>query len=323
MFALKVTPEAFIVNEVGEHQLVNAGPYGLFMLEKRCLNTSEAISMIMRRFRLNPKSLGFAGNKDKHAITFQFVSIKGGNEAHSFEAPSLRLQFLGFIKEPVRIGQLLGNQFLITVKTDQRLVCRATMPNYFGEQRFSKANTHIGLSLIKQDFCNAVGLIGASNPAFKEASAKHLIDYPNDYVGCLNKIDKHLLLLYVHSFQSLLWNRALDLKIRNSGEHTEHEVASTKLAFPLRPLKDFYLPLPGFAVKHSPEYAPLMEEYSISPESFVIRPIPWLSQEGADRPAFVPIQELEVVRTNLEEYKLNFFLQKGSYATIAVRALLE
>ncbi len=326
MLEIKQEPEHFIVNEIAHLNLVPEGDYGIFTLIKKDYTTEEAINIIAKHLKLQPKAIGFAGNKDKRAITFQFISIPNGSKEHELTLPGIQLAFIGFSNEPIRLGSLLGNQFIIRVYSDQLPKEQKYMPNYFNDQRFSANNPEVGKAIIKKDFKQAVELISENDHEFKQSAAQHLKVHKNDYVGCLKLLSKQRLLLYVHSFQSLLFNQALDMYIRrNTTNFREHEIYGMKFAFPNEQLEQIKLPVPGFATAFTPTtkelYAPLLRAHDVQLIEFVIKEIPWLSQDGTTREGFVEIEKLKITRIKYIEYLLEFFLKKGSYATIAVKSL--
>jgi len=129
-----------------------------------------------------------------------------------------------------------------------RLDALGGFPNFFGTQRFGSVRpiTHlIGKDLIKGDFEGAV-MRYVANPmededsdanqarrtlqetrdyerALKEFPRKltfertmigHLDDKPGDYLGALRTIPKNLLMMFVHAYQSYLFNRILCERIR-------------------------------------------------------------------------------------------------------------
>lgn len=323
MLKLKLTPEDFIVNEIAELNLSETGKYGIFSLQKRGLSTPEAISIIQTRFSLKPGKVGYGGNKDKRAVSFQFISIEGGNEKMEFEARGIKLVFLGFSDTPVTLGFHLGNQFVIRAYSDVPPVKRAWMPNYFGEQRFSSHNPEIGLALLKGNFKEAVKLIKASNADFAKTCQAHLAAHPNDVIGCLNLLPKKQLLMYVHAVQSQIFNLGLDAIIRKKCKKwREKEVAGLLLAFPSTKPRLQPLPLVGFASEGLPEeFECLMEKLGITPRNFLVDKLPWLSEEGGFREPIAEISKLRITQVSIGEYLLSFFLKKGCYATVAAAAL--
>ena len=78
MYIIKNKAEDFIVDEVIELNL-DGGKYIYFKLKKENLNTSEAVELIAKRLNLPLKNFGFAGNKDKKAVTTQYCSVFGAN----------------------------------------------------------------------------------------------------------------------------------------------------------------------------------------------------------------------------------------------------
>src|SRR5262245_65303375 len=74
---LKRQAEDFQVDE--QISLVgDGGPFALYRLTKHSIGTPEAIDAIARRWDLAPHAIAFAGLKDKHALTRQFVTIHHG-----------------------------------------------------------------------------------------------------------------------------------------------------------------------------------------------------------------------------------------------------
>ena len=55
---------------------------------------------------------------------------------------------------------------------------------------------------------------------------------------------------------------------------------------------------------------------------FIIRALPELSVEGAIRECFIDVEDLKIERMD-DRAIVEFFLPKGSYATIVVKALFE
>jgi len=136
-------------------------------------------------------------------------------------------------------------------------------PNFFGIQRFGSVRpiTHlIGKDLIRGDFEGAV-MRYVANPmdeegseandarralqetrdferAFREFPMKlsfertmigHIKDHPADYVGALRLLPYNLLMMFVHAYQSFLFNRILSERIRKGMSLREPEVGDLVL----------------------------------------------------------------------------------------------
>src|SRR3989338_10267783 len=80
MYKLKQVPEDFIVKEVSTIKIEDNGKYSYFILKKKNYNTLNAIQAVANKLGINIKNIGFAGNKDKNAVTEQAISICNGNE---------------------------------------------------------------------------------------------------------------------------------------------------------------------------------------------------------------------------------------------------
>src|SRR3989338_6162306 len=80
MCKIKQIPEDFIVKEINDIKFDDNGIYSYFLLKKRNYNTLRAIKIISEKLKIPEKNIGFAGSKDKNAVTEQIISIKNGNK---------------------------------------------------------------------------------------------------------------------------------------------------------------------------------------------------------------------------------------------------
>ena len=116
MYQIKQKPEDFIVNEVLDLKL-EPGNFSYYSLKKTDYNTVSALEVLSKRFKIPLKNFGFAGNKDRTAITTQHISIKKGSkkfEDQKFD--KIELKFLGTGKNPISLAQNKGNEFEITIR---------------------------------------------------------------------------------------------------------------------------------------------------------------------------------------------------------------
>ena len=75
---IRQRPEDFQVTELARFELAKQGPFALYRLEKSGIGTPEALRVVGRTWRLDPRTLAFAGLKDRYGITGQTVSVDGG-----------------------------------------------------------------------------------------------------------------------------------------------------------------------------------------------------------------------------------------------------
>ena len=90
---LKRIPDDF---QVAEQIALEAtgGPIALYQLTKQSLGTREALDAIARRWNLPRRAVAFAGLKDRHALTRQFVTIEGGPR-RGMGQTNLELEYVG------------------------------------------------------------------------------------------------------------------------------------------------------------------------------------------------------------------------------------
>ncbi len=143
------------------------GKFSVFVMQKTNWNTSQALKTIARKFRRGVKSTCFAGTKDRTSVSTQLCSIFGvkPDELARMHVKDISINGAWAGSEKVKMGDLLGNRFGITVRepSDYDRVggiiseLDGLFPNYFGDQRFGNRgiNLDIGVDILKGDFKGA------------------------------------------------------------------------------------------------------------------------------------------------------------------------
>lgn len=148
---IKERPEDFQVEELTEVKPQASGPFTLYRLEKRNLNTLDALQFVRRRWKIDRQRIGFGGLKDRHAKTVQYFTILHGPE-RQLNQTGLHVEYLGRAAEPFTSKDIRANRFRITIhdlgqenvqQAQQAVeeVRRDGVPNYFDEQRFGSASS--------------------------------------------------------------------------------------------------------------------------------------------------------------------------------------
>ncbi len=159
---LKQRPEDFLVEEAPAYEPCGEGEHAYLFIEKTGLTTFDAIRRIAKAFNVRKSDVGYAGLKDKHAVTRQWFSVrppkreKLDDYVRDIEHhPQMKVLLRDYHGNKLRRGHLVGNRFVIKVrgveataaivakKTLDRLAA-AGIPNFIGEQRFGyRQNGHL------------------------------------------------------------------------------------------------------------------------------------------------------------------------------------
>lgn len=156
---IKQRPEDFLVEEIPLYNPCGEGEHIYLFVQKRGLSTFEMLHILATHFGVQRRDIGFAGLKDKHAITRQVVSIHApGRKPEDF--PSLRddrieILWTDLHANKLRRGHLAANRFSIRIRdvkpTDVLRAAKSLailektgIANRIGEQRFGLLNnTHV------------------------------------------------------------------------------------------------------------------------------------------------------------------------------------
>lgn len=148
---LKTTPEDFEVEEVPAYEPSGDGEHVFVLIEKRGLTTPDAVQALCKLVGADPKAAGWAGLKDKHALTRQWISIWGAtpDSVKAAELEGVRVLEAALHPQKIRTGHVRANRFRIRLREvdperidDVRRVLSEIeslgLPNYYGEQRFGR-----------------------------------------------------------------------------------------------------------------------------------------------------------------------------------------
>jgi len=241
-------------------------------------------------------------------------------------------------------------------------------PNYFGEQRFgsTRSNNHIvGKMLILGDLEGAVKnfLCCSTGEENKEAVAarkkleeewdfaaaleyfpmylkyeraviSHLAEFKNDYAGALHILPRGISLIFVHAYQSWLFNEVLSKRVREGIGVLKGDVVCSlnKFGFPdvetAHVAKEdgeagvLCLHLVGYETKPTKFEASVLAEEGIKIDDFRMKKIQELSSKGNLRAAFCFLKGFSFSQKK-DVGVFQFVLPPGSYATTALREFIE
>ncbi len=195
------TPADLSMLEDGEGRFVT------FVLQKRDWNTSQALMTIAKRLHRGIKSAGYAGTKDRTAVSTQLCSMFGvkTEQFAGLHLKDISVNGAWQSKTGVELGDLLGNRFVIRV-SDARgeesidgilEELNGVFPNYFGEQRFGIRgnNAAIGVDILRGDFRGAVSkfLEDTTNETSADAQeARKRLAEEQDYANALEYFPRYL-----------------------------------------------------------------------------------------------------------------------------------
>ena len=139
----------FIVEEIPLYPFSGEGEHLIIKLRKKDLSTWEALDILCNSLGVKKKEIGYAGLKDKYALTIQYISIPAKYEERLSNLSDSRIKILKTTRHnnKIRVGHLKGNRFFLRFKKvlgvqEQKInsildwIEAEGMPNYFGMQRF-------------------------------------------------------------------------------------------------------------------------------------------------------------------------------------------
>ena len=329
MLKFTPSPETFVVEEIAAYEPAGAGEHTFLWIEKRGLTTMDAVRRLARLLGVDARDVGYAGLKDRSAVTRQWVSIPrvDPERARLIAEPDLAVLQASRHGNKLRTGHLRGNRFEIVVvlAASDEAALRARLeslaaggvPNRFGEQRFGAAgdNAAVGLAILR---------------------------------GERRERDHRLRKLLLSAAQSAVFNRALELraagglrsvlagdvlqKVASGGLFITEDVAVDQARVDAGELA-ITGPMPGGREKEPPPGTPAraVEDQALADVGATREDFERAGRDlpGARRPFLVPLTlgdppvQPDPAPVGPEEValRLRFSLPAGSYATVVVAAL--
>jgi tRNA pseudouridine13 synthase len=147
---LRAAPEDFLVEEIPlPDKGGSEGPYLICLLTKKNWELQHAVKEIAKRLGMSHRRIGWAGTKDRNAITRQWISLYNvtPEQVLKVQLKDITLDPVKQVNEQLSLGDLLGNRFDLVIRdcvtgdlAGQVITINETvlagLPNYFGIQRF-------------------------------------------------------------------------------------------------------------------------------------------------------------------------------------------
>ncbi len=139
----------FTVEEIPLYAFTGEGEHLILHIRKKEMTTWEMLDVISNHVGVRRRDMGYAGLKDKHAMTLQYVSMMAIHEEKLKSFNHEKIKILSTIRHnnKIRVGHLKGNRFKIRLKkvlgvqkekldSTLKWIKANGVPNYFGNQRF-------------------------------------------------------------------------------------------------------------------------------------------------------------------------------------------
>ncbi|WP_407644469.1 tRNA pseudouridine(13) synthase TruD [Dongshaea marina] len=153
---LKTTPEDFFVREHLNFTPSGEGEHLLIRVRKRGMNTAFVAKKLAELVEVPARQVGWAGLKDRHAVTEQWFAIhlpgKAMPDLSPLESDELQILEVTRHNKKMRTGALSGNDFKLVLRelsdpdevmTRLERLKELGVPNYYGLQRFGRDGKNI------------------------------------------------------------------------------------------------------------------------------------------------------------------------------------
>ncbi len=321
----------------GEKEPRGGGEYLYVVLEKRDWDLNDVLKRVARGLHVSRDRISFAGTKDKYAVTAQWISLwrVKWDEVRNLKIKDVAFHTPIYGRKKLRRGDLLGNWFKVRVRGCEVEEVPPQFINYFGHQRFGSYRfvSHlVGKYLLVEDYEAAVRTyLTVSSPwepeETREARRRLTEDFNptealsyfpkrlrkerailsalatgKDYRRALFTLPKNLIALFIHAYQSYLFNRIASALVRE--EILEGETI-----------------VPGYLTRFSEGRKGEVEREVVQEEGVDLSTFRRWKKFGTqgDRRKIVETAREVTLKNNV----ISFFLPKGTYATSFLRELLK
>lgn len=365
------------------------GRYTILKVRLRNWDTNRFLVYLSKYLGISKKRITYAGTKDKRGITTQYFCLNHSFDPSTINISDVEVLDSFRTDRMLTLGDLQGNRFTINLRSEKKydstirdtfdeIMSKGGFPNFFGLQRFGTLRTnthHIGKLIVLGKYEEAamkylydpefdtedyrVNFASHNDPriALKEFPAK--LSFERTLLGYLDEhgtlrdafsaLPRNLSLMFVHAYQSYIFNRVLSARIRDlpnpadpqigdvfvkvdslfnaikDDEITVNRLNQSRLSeMALRDELRPTIPLIGYETLLTRGYQgeieqQIMDEEGIKPAMFRIQGYADLSSKGERR-----IVSCKPVEFNMRgNGVLEFALGRGIYATSLIREFLK
>lgn len=317
--AIRTQPEDFQVFENLAFEPEGEGDHVFLYIQKTGENTDWVAKQLANFCQVSPKEVGYAGKKDRHAVTEQWFSVHLPGRSpltwSLFETDTIKVLKAVKHTRKLRLGSLNGNRFQIRLRQvtdgadlERRLgLIENGVPNYFGEQRFGHhyGNLYKGAAMI---------------------------------AGKRKERQRHKKGLYISAVRSFLFNQLVNARIdeelfdrcmegdvlmlNGSQSCFVNDVDDNSIPARLAE-KEIHLTgaMWGRGRSICGETARQWELHQLKPYSQLLDGLERLGLNQERRAVRLMPENLAFVKESEDQYLLNFELQVGSFATSVLREL--
>ncbi len=326
----KTNPEDFRVTELPLYAASGEGEHVWFRVQKVGMDGQTLVDKVADRFGVSRSEVGFAGFKDKYAVTQQWMSVwdRALDPAELMGQWSEEITVLEATRHTnkLKMGQLEGNHFVLTLRdvpADQIVFAEAILerikshgvPNYFGPQRFGH-----GFRTFWQGW-NAIAL-GQLAPHLRKNKRMRSLSLNAVQSAVFN----HVLTQRIESgtFSTAVVGDVLEKKegglarvdTENLAEWQANVAAG--LAWPTGPMMAARMLRATDGVAE--QEAESMALFGLTEEMFARRRT---DLRGERRPLTVRADNVEFEQLGNDAIRVGFSLPSGSYATVLLRELMK
>ena len=324
---LKVHCQDFRVQELPLYVANGTGEHLFLWVRKQDVSASHLIHVLSQQLKVRQADIGIAGQKDRRAITEQYVSVPVGCESKVASFTDERIQILRTCRHTnkLRTGHLQGNRFQVILRSPNppfpaetcdrarlRLlqISAEGFPNYYGEQRFGRQaeSVHKGVQLLD---CTS-----ATKKAFRTS-----------------RFEKKMLVSAVQSavfnwvvsgrVRDRTWSEPIDGDVvcRRDGIrpflYTDRNVDSTEQLIPMGPMRGpKMLAAEGQVLQQERAVLAALQLTEACFHNKKLTP-------GARRPMVAWPSACYCEATECGSLRLGFDLPAGSYATVLLREIVK
>ena len=157
---IRATPQDFQVTEELGFEFTGDGEHDYLWIEKTGTNTEWLARQLARFADVPAKDVGYAGLKDRHAVTRQWFSVPRWHSPDwsALEVEGVKVLDVQRHNKKLRRGAHKANRFQIVlrgaglhahaeaVQKRVQVIREQGVPNYFGKQRFGRDGNNVSLA---------------------------------------------------------------------------------------------------------------------------------------------------------------------------------